>query len=59
MKIAYKPEKLNISVKPKLFAAGQRSLAVVDHNNTVINHLFSFIQKMVFFHSQRKTISIQ
>jgi alpha-tubulin suppressor-like RCC1 family protein len=31
MKIAYKPEKLNLDVKPKLFAAGRSSLAVVDN----------------------------
>ena len=36
MKIAYKPEKLNINVKPKLFAAGERSLVVVDNQNTVL-----------------------
>ena len=31
MKIAYKPEKLNINIKPKLFAAGKDCLVVVDH----------------------------
>jgi hypothetical protein len=31
MKIAYKPEKLNFEAgKPKLFAAGQKSLVIVD-----------------------------
>jgi alpha-tubulin suppressor-like RCC1 family protein len=35
MKIAYKPEKLKFDLTPKLFAAGQRSLVVVDHQNQV------------------------
>ena len=30
MKIAYKPEKVKLDIKPKLFAAGQRSLVIVD-----------------------------
>ena len=35
MKIAYKPEKVNLNIKPKLFAAAQRSMAIVDHDNNV------------------------
>lgn len=31
MKIAYKPEKVNLKLRPKLFAAGQKSMAIVDH----------------------------
>ena len=36
MKIAYKPEKVKLNVKPKLFAAGQRSMVIVDQDNNVI-----------------------
>lgn len=35
MKIAFKPEKLNINFKPKLFAAGHKSLVVVDDANNI------------------------
>jgi len=30
MKIAYKPEKINLDLRPKLFAAGRRSMVIVD-----------------------------
>lgn len=35
MKIAYKPERVNLTLKPKLFAAGQKSMAIVDTDNNV------------------------
>lgn len=40
MKIAYRPEKLKIEVKPKLFAAGSKCLVVVDENNQVIKFIY-------------------
>ena len=49
MKIAYKPEKLNIDAKAKLFAAGNRSWAIVDDKNIVIEFRFRFIPTTVFF----------
>ena len=30
MKIAYKPERINLDLRPKLFAAGRRSMVIVD-----------------------------
>ena len=36
MKIAYKPEKINLDIRPKLFTAGQRSMAIVDEDNNVL-----------------------
>ena len=51
MKIAYKPEKLNIDVKAKLFAAGHRSWTIVDDKNIVIEFRFRFIPTTVFFPS--------
>jgi len=59
MKIAYKPEKLNIDIKAKLFAAGQRSLAIVDEKNTVIKFVFRFIPKTVSFLLLRRKTWIQ
>lgn len=35
MKIAYKPEKVKLDIKPKLFAAGQRSIVIVDEDNYI------------------------
>lgn len=56
MKIAYKPEKLNIDIKTKLFTAGQRSLAIVDDKNIVMLIVYRFTLKMVFFLLERKRI---
>lgn len=57
MKIAYKPEKVNLNIKPKLFAAGQRSMAIVDHDNNVYLIIFRFTLKMVFWIQNKRKIS--
>ena len=53
MKIAYKPEKVKLDIKPKLFAAGQRSMVIVDEDNNVMYKLFRFIQRMTFWIQSR------
>jgi hypothetical protein len=56
MKIAYKPEKLNLQLnsKPKLFAAGQKALVVVDESNTVGLFLFRSTPRMASSSSQKR-----
>lgn len=56
MKIAYKPEKLNLQLnsKPKLFAAGQRALVVVDESNTVLFSLCSSTPRTASCNSPKK-----
>jgi hypothetical protein len=49
MKIAYKPEKVKLNIKPKLFAAGQRSMAIVDHDNNVLMLKFRSTPKTGFW----------
>lgn len=44
MKIAYKPEKIKLNLRPKLFAAGQKSMAIVDYDNIVPISRVRFIQ---------------
>ena len=46
MKIAYKPEKVKLDIRPKLFAAGQRSMAIVDEDNYVLLYPGRSIQRM-------------
>lgn len=41
MKVAYKPQKFRLNIpKPRLFAASNRGIAVVDEENNVIFILF-------------------
>ena len=56
MKIAYKPEKVNLNIKPKLFAAGQRSMAIVDHDNNVLLLIFRYTLKTDFWIPNRSKI---
>jgi hypothetical protein len=59
MKIAYKPEKLSLNIKPKLFAAGQRSMAIVDHDNYVSHRLSRSIPRTNFWTPSSKKISMR
>ena len=56
MKIAYKPEKINLKLSPKLFAAGQKSMAIVDHNNIVIPVLIRSTRRTDSCNLSRKEI---
>ena len=47
MKIAYKPEKVKLDIKPKLFAAGQRSIVIVDEDNYVSFFLVRSTPRMI------------